>query len=305
MTEDFGPGILGGVVLIDPSTGQAYRAMDTSATPADWDTLVNKPAVIAAGTTQAAARTAIGAGTSSLGLGTTGTTAAAGNDSRLSDARTPIAHGHPVADITGLGTSAVKRASTLIDALDPPAPLVAAKFDGTSDDSAALQAMLDSIAGSSQGGTILCPAGKTSKCNLVVRGKGGVNLIGAGRSTVLMPFNQYGFLQKGPSQPSVYRTTHVGTGTQCPIGILYVAIDGDFSTKKCGWGNLAVWNYNQHFGTRGPIKGYTRPVDNRGGVHDGVADLIPNVGNVRTMKINRGVGVHVEYHAAREVGTGK
>ena len=40
----------------------------------------------------AEARTAIGAGTSSLEIGTTGSTAAAGNDSRLSDARTPVAH---------------------------------------------------------------------------------------------------------------------------------------------------------------------------------------------------------------------
>lgn len=52
----------------------------------------------------AAARTAIGAGTSSLVIGTTGTTAAAGNDSRLSDARTPTAHTHPVADLTATGT---------------------------------------------------------------------------------------------------------------------------------------------------------------------------------------------------------
>lgn len=40
-------------------------------------------------TDAAAARTAIGAGTSSLALGTTGTTAAAGNDARLSDQRVP------------------------------------------------------------------------------------------------------------------------------------------------------------------------------------------------------------------------
>lgn len=39
-----------------------------------------------------AVRTAIGAGTSSLAIGVTGSTAAAGNDSRLSDARTPTAH---------------------------------------------------------------------------------------------------------------------------------------------------------------------------------------------------------------------
>ena len=40
-------------------------------------------------TDAANARTLIGAGTSSLAIGTTGTTAAAGNDSRLSDQRTP------------------------------------------------------------------------------------------------------------------------------------------------------------------------------------------------------------------------
>ena len=56
----------------------------------------------------AAARTAIGAGTSSLAIGTTGTTAAAGNDSRLSDARTPTAHVHAAADIT-TGTVAAAR----------------------------------------------------------------------------------------------------------------------------------------------------------------------------------------------------
>lgn len=48
-----------------------------------------KPTVIAFGADQAAARAAIGAGTSNLTLGTTGSTATAGNDSRLSDTRTP------------------------------------------------------------------------------------------------------------------------------------------------------------------------------------------------------------------------
>lgn len=49
--------------------------------PADWDTLTNKPAVIGAGATAAAARSAIGAGTgsSNLALGTTSTTAKAGD----------------------------------------------------------------------------------------------------------------------------------------------------------------------------------------------------------------------------------
>lgn len=48
----------------------------------------------------AAVRTAIGAGTSSLVLGTAAGTAAAGNDSRLSDARTPTAHTHASAEIS-------------------------------------------------------------------------------------------------------------------------------------------------------------------------------------------------------------
>ncbi|RYF28733.1 MAG: hypothetical protein EOO17_04325 [Chloroflexi bacterium] len=55
----------------------------------DWTTLANKPAVIASGADQVAARSSIGAGTSNLALGTTATTAAAGNDVRLSDQRTP------------------------------------------------------------------------------------------------------------------------------------------------------------------------------------------------------------------------
>lgn len=44
-----------------------------------WSTLTGKPSVIAAGTSQTAARNAIGAGTSSLQLGTGSTTAAAGD----------------------------------------------------------------------------------------------------------------------------------------------------------------------------------------------------------------------------------
>jgi hypothetical protein len=61
----------------------------------------------------AAARTAIGAGTSSLAIGTTGTTAAAGNDSRLSDARTPTAHTHTasqVSDSTTVGRAVLTAA---------------------------------------------------------------------------------------------------------------------------------------------------------------------------------------------------
>lgn len=48
-----------------------------------WSTIAGKPAVVAEGATQAAARTSIGAGTSSLGIGTTAGTAAEGNDPRI------------------------------------------------------------------------------------------------------------------------------------------------------------------------------------------------------------------------------
>ena len=48
-----------------------------------WGDITGKPAVIAAGADAAAARTAIGAGTSSLVIGTTATTALAGNTALL------------------------------------------------------------------------------------------------------------------------------------------------------------------------------------------------------------------------------
>lgn len=52
---------------------------DGGGDPATWDTLVGKPAVIAAGADAAAARTAIGAGTSNLVIGTSASQAKAGN----------------------------------------------------------------------------------------------------------------------------------------------------------------------------------------------------------------------------------
>ena len=72
--------------------GFAADAANSAAASVTWSTLSGKPAVIAAGANAAAARAAIGAGTSSLELGTTGSTAAAGNDARLSNARTPTTH---------------------------------------------------------------------------------------------------------------------------------------------------------------------------------------------------------------------
>lgn len=53
-----------------------------------WADVTGKPAVIAAGADQAAARSAIGAGTSNLAVGTTASTAAAGNHTHSNYATT-------------------------------------------------------------------------------------------------------------------------------------------------------------------------------------------------------------------------
>lgn len=125
-----------------------------------WDDLDDKPAVIAAGATQGDARTAIGAGTSSLAIGTSGSTAkagdyqptwtqvtskpstfapiigtgagdaVAGNDSRLTDTRTPtdgsvttakFAASALVTEAEGLASSdndtSVPTAAAVVDAL--------------------------------------------------------------------------------------------------------------------------------------------------------------------------------------------
>ena len=75
-----------------PTPGQDFEStafFDADGNPIDigggggeaatWDTLADKPAVIAAGADAAAARAAIGAGTSSLVIGTSASTAKAGN----------------------------------------------------------------------------------------------------------------------------------------------------------------------------------------------------------------------------------
>lgn len=69
-----------------------------------WDTLEGKPEVIASGATQADARTVIGAGTSSLEIGTTATTAKAGN-------YTPAVGTTSAAGILQIGTAATQAAA--------------------------------------------------------------------------------------------------------------------------------------------------------------------------------------------------
>lgn len=70
-----------------------------------WDSLEGKPQVIAAGATQAAARTAIGAGTSNLALGTSASTAAAGN------------HNHAITAHAASGLAAASNIQALAQAL--------------------------------------------------------------------------------------------------------------------------------------------------------------------------------------------
>lgn len=61
MAKNFGSGVLGGIVLIDPATGLPYKATGGGGGVSSWDDLEDKPAVIAAGMTTLEAREAIGA----------------------------------------------------------------------------------------------------------------------------------------------------------------------------------------------------------------------------------------------------
>lgn len=62
MAKNFGSGVVGSVVLIDPATGQPYKATGGGGGGvSSWNDLEDKPAVIAAGATAEAAREAIDA----------------------------------------------------------------------------------------------------------------------------------------------------------------------------------------------------------------------------------------------------
>jgi hypothetical protein len=78
-----------------------------------WSDVGSKPAVIAAGATQADARTAIGAGTSSLAIGTTSSTAKAGDWK-------PAAADISDSGTTGRAIVQAANASTVRDLLDVP-----------------------------------------------------------------------------------------------------------------------------------------------------------------------------------------
>ena len=71
MTENFGAGVVGAIVLIDPVTGLPYRATGSGG---DWTSLANKPT------------------TFPPEIGTGAAQAVAGNDARLTNARVPLTH---------------------------------------------------------------------------------------------------------------------------------------------------------------------------------------------------------------------
>ncbi len=71
--------IADGSVLETKLSSAAQIKLNGAAGTPDWTTIVNKPAVIAAGADQATARASIGAGTSDLTIGVTGSTAKAGD----------------------------------------------------------------------------------------------------------------------------------------------------------------------------------------------------------------------------------
>lgn len=86
-----------------------------------WGEVTGKPAVIAAGATQEAARTAIGAGTSNLAIGTTSTTAMAGNKfvqgAAVTDVGTQAVTGEDANTVAASAQTAVNAVGTQLNAL--------------------------------------------------------------------------------------------------------------------------------------------------------------------------------------------
>lgn len=86
-----------------------------------WGEVTGKPAVIAAGATQEAARTAIGAGTSNLAIGTTSTTAMAGDKfvqgAAVTDAGTQTITGEEATAVATSAQTAVNAVGTKLNEL--------------------------------------------------------------------------------------------------------------------------------------------------------------------------------------------
>ncbi|MBD7990738.1 hypothetical protein H9643_08130 [Ochrobactrum sp. Sa2BUA5] len=84
--------VIGGTLKVE--AGATVEGLEGGGGATAWADITGKPAVIAAGADQAAARTAIGAGTSSVVVGAGATNAAAGN------------HNHAVTADAGSGLAA-------------------------------------------------------------------------------------------------------------------------------------------------------------------------------------------------------
>lgn len=98
-----------GVVSEAKLDANVQSKLNASGGSVAWADITGKPAVIAAGADQAAARTAISAGTSNLALGTTGSTALAG-DTTAAD----------IGGVTGVGITEVRAITqAAYDALTP------------------------------------------------------------------------------------------------------------------------------------------------------------------------------------------
>nr|UVM87368.1 MAG: head fiber protein [Bacteriophage sp.] len=86
-----------------------------------WGEVTGKPAVIAAGATQEAARTAIGAGTSNLAIGTTSTTAMAGDKfvrgAAVTDVGTQAVTGEDATTVAASAQTAVNAVGAQLNAL--------------------------------------------------------------------------------------------------------------------------------------------------------------------------------------------
>lgn len=113
MTNDIQP--LGAPIIRNNTMIQMMGTVTpSSSAPVAWGDITGKPAVIAAGANAAAARTAIGAGTSSLVIGTTASTAMAGNKftqgSAVPDVGSQTVSGE---DATAVATSATAAVNTV------------------------------------------------------------------------------------------------------------------------------------------------------------------------------------------------
>ncbi|WPJ54709.1 hypothetical protein RCIP0080_00019 [Klebsiella phage RCIP0080] len=120
MTDDIQP--LGAPIIRNNTMIQMMGTVTASSGGSvAWGDITGKPAVIAAGANAAAARTAIGAGTSSLVIGTTASTAMAGDKfaqgSAVSNVGSQTVSGEDAASVATSATTAVNVVATKLNDL--------------------------------------------------------------------------------------------------------------------------------------------------------------------------------------------